>query len=502
MKYAANPNSTVQNVAQTLQYTSDHIRMRRQLQWRAFFIALAVLDLVLVYAAFQISFYIRFHTSLAIFVQDVIPQTKLYEGLSLFLLPIWLMLFAGFGLYNRANTLQGTREAQRLFSAATVCAILLIAVDFLYPSILLARGWVIVTWLMSFMLVGIGRYLTRLVVRGMRGAGYLVTPALIVGANAEGILLAEQLYRAKYSGLQIIGFVDDTLHEGAAVTGGLKNLGGVDAINELVDRFGVEEIIISSSALQQDQIVHLFERFGFSGETNIRLSSGLYQIITTGLQVNEFSGVPLVQINRVRLTGADQFAKNLMDYLIAVPATLILLPVFAILAAAVRLDSPGPVIHRRRVMGVNGSRFDAFKFRTMRVDGDAILAEHPELQEELRVNGKLKDDPRVTRVGNILRKTSLDELPQLINVLRKEMSIVGPRMISPPEMANYRQNGMNLLTVRPGITGLWQVSGRSDVSYEERVRLDMYYIRNWSVWFDVQIILRTIPAVLQRRGAY
>ncbi len=153
-------------------------------------------------------------------------------------------------------------------------------------------------------------------------------------------------------------------------------------------------------------------------------------------------------------------------------------------------------------MGVNGKEFYAYKFRTMRIDGDKILAAHPELMEEYKRSFKIKDDPRVTRLGKILRKASIDELPQIFNVLKNEMSLVGPRMICPEELEKYNQWDMNLLTVKPGITGLWQVRGRSDVSYEERVRFDMFYIRNWTFWLDVQILFQTIPAALSRRGAY
>ena len=151
---------------------------------------------------------------------------------------------------------------------------------------------------------------------------------------------------------------------------------------------------------------------------------------------------------------------------------------------------------------MNGKTFDAFKFRSMHVNGDQILEAHPELKAELALNQKIKNDPRITRVGRFIRKASIDELPQLINVLRREMSLVGPRMISPEEVVKYSQWDINLLTVRPGITGLWQVSGRSDVSYEERVQMDMYYIRNWTIWLDIQILINTIPAVLKGRGAY
>jgi len=153
-------------------------------------------------------------------------------------------------------------------------------------------------------------------------------------------------------------------------------------------------------------------------------------------------------------------------------------------------------------MGMHGDEFDAFKFRTMYENGDEILEAYPDLHDELETNFKLKDDPRVTMIGKILRKTSLDELPQLINVLRREMSLVGPRIITPAEVEKYEKWDINLMTVRPGITGLWQVSGRSDVTYEERVRLDMHYIRNWTIWLDIQLLFQTIPAVLRRRGAY
>jgi lipopolysaccharide/colanic/teichoic acid biosynthesis glycosyltransferase len=173
-----------------------------------------------------------------------------------------------------------------------------------------------------------------------------------------------------------------------------------------------------------------------------------------------------------------------------------------LIALSIKLDSPGPAFYRRRVMGINGRQFNAYKFRTMHMNGDEILAQYPALQKELAQNHKLKNDPRITRVGQLLRKASLDELPQLLNVLKREMSLVGPRMIAPTEMKEYNDWGLNLLTVLPGITGLWQVSGRSDISYNERVQLDMYYIRNWNIWLDMQLLLQTIPAILRGRGAY
>jgi len=210
----------------------------------------------------------------------------------------------------------------------------------------------------------------------------------------------------------------------------------------------------------------------------------------------------LLTLKHINVPGLDACLKAALDYALTVPGLLLLSPLLALIALAVRLDSPGPALYRRRVLGVGGRPFDAFKFRTMVVDGDRRLAARPDLLAELRANHKLRDDPRVTRVGRILRKLSLDELPQLINVLLGQMSLVGPRMIAPSELEKYGQWGAALLTVRPGLTGLWQVSGRADVSYERRVQLDMEYIRNRSIWLDVRILLRTLPAVIGGEGAY
>lgn len=194
--------------------------------------------------------------------------------------------------------------------------------------------------------------------------------------------------------------------------------------------------------------------------------------------------------------------KAFLDYLLVIPGLLLIGPLLFFIAVLVKLDSPGPIIHRRRVLGLNGRVFDAFKFRTMYVNGDEILAQYPKLKAELDQNYKLKCDPRVTRVGRMLRKFSLDELPQLFNILRQEMSLVGPRIITPEEIRKYGQWSDTLMTAMPGLTGLWQVSGRSDTSYEERVRLDMEYIHNWSITLDVQVLLQTVPAVLKGDGAY
>jgi lipopolysaccharide/colanic/teichoic acid biosynthesis glycosyltransferase len=249
-------------------------------------------------------------------------------------------------------------------------------------------------------------------------------------------------------------------------------------------------------------MLDIFERYGLIDGLNLRMSSGLFEVITTGLEVKELAFTSLYRVQKVRLTGLDRALKLMLDYALTIPGLIAITPLLLIIGVAIKFDSPGPVFYRRRVMGINGKEFYAFKFRTMHVNGDRLLNAYPELKSELAQNYKLKNDPRVTRVGRILRQSSLDELPQLLNVLFRQMSLVGPRIISPAEMTMYHKWGMNLLTVPPGITGLWQVSGRSDISYEERVRLDMHYVRNWTIWLDIQLLWQTIPAVIKGSGAY
>ena len=198
----------------------------------------------------------------------------------------------------------------------------------------------------------------------------------------------------------------------------------------------------------------------------------------------------------------DETLKAIMDFSLTVIGLVLISPLLLMLAVIVKLDSPGPVLYRRRVMGRGGTQFDAFKFRTMLVNGDEVLAAHPELRAEWEREQKLKDDPRITRSGQWMRKLSLDELPQLFNVLRGQMSLVGPRMIAPVELARYGNDAMELLTVKPGITGLWQVSGRSDLGYADRARLDMEYVRTRSFWLDLKLLLLTLPTVIMKKGAY
>ena len=474
----------------------------RWVEWGLLHLMLGFSDFLNIGLALRFAYYVRFELTLPIFDSLALTSVVYYQNLVQTIIPVWLLTFVVMGLYRSTLLLGGTQEYSRLFTANLLAMVVLVAAGFFEPSFVFARGWILIAWFSAFFFTALGRFILRRFAYSMRKKGFYVSRTLIVGFNDEAASMVEQLKEVQNSGVEIIGFIDDEIETDQILMRNLACLGNIASLADNIQQHHIEEVILTSSALTRSQTLAIFAEYGVSKGIHMHLSSGLYEIITTGLQVREFAWVPLVEVNRVRLTGTDLLLKTILDYGLTIPLVLLLSPLFLVLAILIKLDSPGPVLHRRRVLGVNGKEFDAFKFRTMAANGDQILAAHPELLEALNKNHKLKNDPRITRMGAILRKTSLDELPQLFNVLRHDMSLVGPRMISPGEISEYNKWGINLLTVKPGITGKWQVSGRSDVTYQERVRLDMHYIRNWSIWLDIQLLIQTIPAVLTHRGAY
>ena len=483
--------------------TTPHQNLSSAAQWMVFYIFLVISDVLLIGLAFYIAHFIRFELGFALFDQNSFYEFEYYQRTTFLLVGMWIFLFALNGLYQKRNLLGGIQEYAKIFRVSTTSILIIIIASFLEPRVLVARGWLLLVWPLSFFIVAMGRFFIRRVVYRLRERGFYESNAVIVGGNEEGCWLAEQLMGQKTSGIKVIGFVDEKVPPGTILYKGLSSLGTVSQLDELISRHNIDELILATSAISsRNKQLEIFRNYGISSHVNVRLSSGLYEIITTGMTISELAYIPFVTINKARLTGFDEGTKMILDYIITFPGMLVILPVILFFGLLVKITSPGPIIHRRRVMGMNGKHFDAYKFRTMYVNGNEILDKYPELKEELAREHKLKDDPRITPLGKFMRRFSIDELPQLFNVIKREMSLVGPRMISPEEVSMYDKWNINLLTVHPGITGLWQVSGRSDVTYEERVQMDMYYIRNWTIWLDLQILVQTLPAVLKGRGAY
>ncbi len=467
--------------------------------YRAF---LVVGDALVLFMAFTLAYWLRFQGGIAISA-DVIPSAEVYLQLAFELIAVWLVVFAVMGLYDFHNLLGGVTEYTRVVNACTVGMFTIVLVSFVNPGFVVARAWLVMAWVLSIAMVAGYRLLMRRLAYRSRAHGHFVMPTVIVGTNAEATALADQLRDRMSSGVEILGLVETRLDQDAHQVQGFPVLGNLNQVADIVKHSSVREVIVVPSALNGEQLVNVSQWLTSLPNVNMQLSSGLYEVLTTGMRVTTRNSVPLMALNRLRLSPLETVLKSMLDYALILLAMPVLLPIFMVLYLMVKLDSPGPVFYRRRVMGVGGNQFDAFKFRTMHVNGDEILAQHPELLAQLKREHKLKDDPRITRMGRFLRRTSLDELAQLVNVALGQMSLVGPRMISPSEAEMYGRMRNNLLTVKPGLTGLWQVSGRSNLSYEERVRLDMFYVRNYSIWLDIQILFfQTLPAVIKGRGAF
>ncbi|WP_448543599.1 sugar transferase [Roseiflexus sp.] len=467
---------------------------------RRFLLGMLVLnDILIVLASFAEAYAVRFWSGLPFFDEGwVNPQ--FYATVVLAMTPVYLILFHIYGLYNPVNLFGGATEYARMFNAVTTGMLLVIIVSFLFPEFVVARGFLLLSWGLLVVCGISGRFVARRFVYAQRRAGRFVDRALIIGANPEGIAIAEQLRSAKVNGTNIVGFIDDYLPVGSEPIPGVPVLSTSSTFALQIRLHDIDTVIVANTAMMREQLLSLYSTLDTFQDVEVRLASGLFELLTTGVRVREEGFVPLLVLNKTRITGIHLIAKTILDYTIAATALIVLLPFFIIIAYLIKRDSPGPIIYRRRVVGQGRREFDAFKLRTMHVDGDRLLT--PEQKRELEEHGKLKDDPRITRIGAFLRKYSLDELPQLVNVLRGEMSLIGPRMITRQELEKFGKWQHNLSTVKPGLTGLWQVSGRSDLSYEDRVRLDMHYIRNHTIWLDLQILFQTIPALLTGRGAY
>ncbi len=323
---------------------------------------------------------------------------------------------------------------------------------------------------------------------------------LAVGGRAEVDALVAELEREPYAGLKVVGACmppgDET--EGSSV----PVVGSLTSVPDAVARLGVDTVAVTASRGLTSGVL---KRLGWDLEgagVDLVVAPALTDIAGPRVHVRPVSGLQLLYVEQPEFTGPTWAMKEAFDRVLAALALTLLSPVMLLIALGVRLSSPGPVIFRQVRVGRDGEVFTVFKFRTMVVDAEKHLEALWELSEGNGVLFKLKDDPRVTPFGRLLRRVSLDELPQLWNVVTGTMSLVGPRPALPTEAERYGRSTARRLLVKPGITGLWQVSGRSDLTWEDSVRLDLYYVENWSFAGDIQILWKTVAAVVRARGAY
>lgn len=354
---------------------------------------------------------------------------------------------------------------------------------------------------LSISLLSIFRYISNSIVKSLLKKGIGTRKMLIAGVNDRTLHIINYINEHPEFGFVIAGVIEKKrIH---IKKKNMTFLGGLEEYQEILRSNGISAVIID---LDDKDFIKDIVRYCEESYIQAYMIPDLLDVTSNPVEIGQISTIPLIKFKEGFIYGVRWKFKRSFDIIVSFVALLLLLPLFVVVAVLIKATSKGPVFFRHKRMGMNGEVFEVYKFRTMIENAEKVLyemfEEDPELEEEYRKEYKLKEDPRITRIGRFLRKVSLDELPQLINVLRGEMSLVGPRPIVKDEMSKYGKYAKLILKVPPGLTGMWQMSGRSDLDYEERIRLDMYYINNWSFWLDIMIILKTIPAVLGKKGAY
>jgi Undecaprenyl-phosphate galactose phosphotransferase WbaP len=358
-----------------------------------------------------------------------------------------------------------------------------------------------VAWILSLVALPLSRAVLRHRLAAKSWWGY---PVVILGAGNTGQAVAQALSQQPGLGLKPVAFLDDDPTKRESING-IPLLGGLELAAQVAQEWGVRHGVLAIPSATRVRMLEVIERYGSAFERLI-LIPNLFGMASLWVSATDMGGILGLELRHNLLRPSSRVLKRLIDLLGFVLGGTVLLPLVAILAVLIKLDSKGPVFYAHGRLGKNGQKFRAWKFRTMVQDAEQVLrqslATNLELRTEWEQDQKLKNDPRITRVGRWLRKTSLDELPQLWNVLKGEMSLVGPRPIVQAEVERYGDRFALYSKVLPGITGMWQVSGRNDTSYAERVALDTYYVRNWSPWLDFYLLARTVWAVLWSQGAY
>jgi undecaprenyl-phosphate galactose phosphotransferase len=438
------------------------------------------------------------------------------DALLVILAPVAWMLFMGTEhLYERRVLLSAVPQAKKLTKVSLLGIAFLIFVIYAFKirsgvvhrEIAFAVALSVWIGLLCYRILIVGQILANVQKSYAEGRRMV-----IVGSDEKAAKVASRLNALSRFRPEVIGFIDDHVSLARSSINGGRILGDFKVLPFLCNSGSVDEVLITKSDMSPERLVELSESCATCG-VGVKIVSSVLNVFLGRASVDEIDGMPIVEVHQSRLRGGWRMAKRAFDLFGALAIITLLSPVLLVLAIGVKMSSPGSVLYRQERIGKRGRRFTFYKFRTM-VDGHEDAAHRDYVTEFVRGGGeatvdsngrkvyKVTDDERVTSFGRFLRKTSLDELPQLINVVKGEMSLVGPRPCLPYEWELYKSWQKKRLAVTPGMTGLWQVTGRSSVSFDDMVLLDLHYITNWSFTWDVSLILQTVPVVAFARGAH
>ena len=459
-----------------------------------------LLDVVAVSIASGVAHLLRFGFSTGVELPGAgIP----YVLIALACVPAWLAVLVASGAYDRRVLGVGSEEYRRILNGG-VHALAVVAILHFVVKLVFARGWVGVMIPVAVVLLVVERYGLRRWLYYQRGRGRFVHRLLLVGSVPSVVDVGEHLARASWSGYRVVGVcvdVPDGDEEHLEIAGRrVPIVGSSTDVRRAIVACDADSVAITDESAPGE--LHELAEAVEPPDVEVLVAPAITDVAGPRTVMRPVAGVPLLHVEEPTFAGPERIVKEAMDRICAALGLLVLFPAFAAIALAIRIDTHGPTFFRQGRIGLEGRRFAIVKFRTMVQDAESRQID---LHDQNEANGllfKLHADPRVTRVGRLLRRWSIDELPQLWNVLRGEMSLVGPRPPLPAEVERYEHHVSRRLLVKPGMTGLWQVSGRSDLEWEEAVRLDLYYVDHWSPTMDVAIIFRTFSAVTRGSGAY
>ncbi|MCL4486885.1 MAG: sugar transferase [Chloroflexi bacterium] len=431
-------------------------------------------DAAAIYLALNFAFNVRYNIDWIPLIDRLTPITERYAIMIPASVFLWLILFAVNGLYDPRYLLSGLAEYGKVVSGCTLGILVLIVLSFVEPNLSVSRSWLVFSWFSSILFVSAVRFAIRRGVQMLRARGRMLRRAVIVGANEHAQTIARQLSPATASGVQVVGFLDDYLPRDTRVVDDLRILDRPAALARVAVDLHVAEAIVVQGAIAWESFMEIITQSTLALDgLEIKLSPGFYEIMATGVRLSHDGFVPLLALEKNRITGFDALLKALLDYSVGLVALIVLSPVMALIALVVRLIVRGSIVESYEVLGVREKPFTTWKFKTR--------------------SEEMKDHV----LGYPLYRSGLDKLPQVFNVLRGEMSLVGPRPIPTYRAQVYHEMLPTLLTVRPGLTGPWVVDGAAVDSLEAEIRLDLYYIRNWTIWLDLQIILQTVLRLFQ-----
>ncbi|MGI8997099.1 MAG: sugar transferase [Pyrinomonadaceae bacterium] len=488
-------------------------------------VSLVVFDALIAAACFIAAFYLREGEAVVVRLGDGrlawSAEFAPYAAVLLFVVPVRLITLGYYELYKVRGEFSYFEDGVRVFKATAVASLLIVAAAFLYRggtqyrAFSYSRGVFALDFAFALAVYGMLRMAARAAQAAVRRHGVNLIPTLVVGRGAEAALCIKELRARPEIGYRVIGVVENGEIDGTTPESfeDVPVVSDVYHLAETIRETRANEVIITDPQVSGDVLFDVMMRVGRRRGVEFRIAPSLFNCLPRKTGIDQIGALPMIQLFREPLSGAARIVKRTMDIALASLALLVLSPLWLVVALLVKLDSQGPIFYRQERVGMDGRIFLFLKFRTMRANSDD--AAHREYQRKLITGAKdtnlgdnkrpvykLRDDPRVTRTGRALRRLSLDELPQLLNVLRGDMSVVGPRPPIPYEVEAYELWHRKRLDMKPGLTGLWQVSGRNRLSFDEMVRLDLFYIENWSLLLDLKIILRTLPVMLRGDDAY